>query len=139
MELAGGIVASATSTPVAGSSATELAQAVVSTPTDVKMEEVDHIVPAPLARSSSRTSKHAVKDALAEKRYELLSSGPESRTLVVKRYYALLLPTLIDVYSASVDNQVRTKAVLALMKIINFCDSETLSSTLKVSWINSSE
>ena len=50
----------------------------------------------------------------------------------MKRYYALLLPTLVDVYSASVNAQVRTKAVLGLLKIINFCDHDDLGFILKV-------
>lgn len=100
---------------------------------DIKMEEVDPVISASSAPSSSRSSKHAARDALAEKRYELFNLGSESRTLVIKRYYTLLLPTLIEVYSASVDSQVRTKAVLGLMKIINFCDADSLSYILKAS------
>lgn len=92
---------------------------------DVKMEDEPAAIP-PLVKS--------VKEVAAEKRVRLLSEGPEARNLVVKRYYALLLPTLVDVYSASVNAQVRTKAVLGLLKIVNFCDAESLASTLKVSW-----
>lgn len=71
---------------------------------------------------------------MGEKRLELLSAGPQSRTLVVKRYYALLLPTLVDVYLASVNVQVRSKAVLGMMKIVNFADPEGLAAILKVGW-----
>lgn len=101
----------------------------------VQMEHEDPAVPAlPLSRNRSlnRSNKSIAKDALTEKRCELLNAGPDSRTLVVKRFYALLLPILIDVYAASVNTQVRMKAVLGLMKIINFCDPEGLGSILKV-------
>lgn len=88
----------------------------------------------PITRESSRGSKYRdpVKMALVEKRLELLNAGPESRNLVVKRYFALMLPALIDVYSASVNSHVRAKAVLGLSKIINFCDEQSLASILKV-------
>lgn len=89
----------------------------------------------PVTRTSSRSSKQRdpIKLALVEKRLDLLASGPESRNLIVKRFYALMLPALIDIYSASVNTHVRTKAVLGLSKIINFCDSDTLALILKVS------
>lgn len=75
----------------------------------------------------------SAKEVAAEKRVKLLSDGSEARNLVVKRYYALLLPMLVDVYSASVNAQLRTKAVLGLLKIVNFCDAESLASILNVS------
>lgn len=114
---------------------------------DVKMEVVDdELPPAPVPSTStssapapvsshrirSSRSKDSIKDATNEKRIELLNEGPASRNLVVKRYFALMLPTLVDVYSASVNTQVRTKAVLGMLKIINFCDAESLAYILKV-------
>ena len=102
---------------------------------DVKMETPDDTPAAslPITRTSSRVSKRdPAKEAIVEKRLELLNSGPESRTLVVKRYYALMLPALINVYSASVNANTRAKAVLGLTKIVNFGDSDSLASILKV-------
>ena len=118
--------------PAASTSASVLREDSV---VDVKMETPDDTPAAslPVTRTSSRVSKRdPAKEASVEKRLELLNSGPESRTLVVKRYYALMLPALIDVYSASVNANTRAKAVLGLTKIVNFCDSASLASILKV-------
>ncbi|GAA5894262.1 hypothetical protein JCM6882_007615 [Rhodosporidiobolus microsporus] len=118
---------------------------------DVKMEDrsddaaapipaVRSLVAPPLGRigsSSSSRSKgksgrsSADKDALLAKRLELVSSSaPAERKLVLKRYFALLLPTLVDVYSASVSPQVRTKAVLGLLKMVQFCEEQPLADVL---------
>lgn len=84
--------------------------------------------------SRSNKSRNPTKDALAQKRLDLVSSeAPAKRQLVVKRYFALLLPTLVDVYSASVSPQVRSKAVLGLLKIVQFCDEKALADILHVS------
>ncbi|GAA5852212.1 hypothetical protein JCM8547_006700 [Rhodosporidiobolus lusitaniae] len=81
--------------------------------------------------SRSKKSRSADKDALTAKRLELVSpdASPE-RKLVLKRYFALLLPTLIDVHSASVSPQVRSKAVLGLLKMVQFCEEEPLADIL---------
>ncbi|GAA6035633.1 hypothetical protein JCM8097_004938 [Rhodosporidiobolus ruineniae] len=80
---------------------------------------------------SKKSSRSAEKDALLTKRLELVAAdAPDSRKLVVKRYFALLLPTLIDVYSASVSPQVRTKAVLGLLKMVQYCDETALAEIL---------
>ncbi|KAI5475050.1 E3 ubiquitin-protein ligase TRIP12, partial [Pseudohyphozyma bogoriensis] len=103
---------------------------------EVKMEVADDaaIAPTPVsapASTSSRTRSRDHRDAVNEKRLELYSGGDDKRKLVVKRFYALLLPTLVDVYSASVNSGVRTKAVLGLLKITQLCDEESLASILK--------
>jgi E3 ubiquitin-protein ligase TRIP12 len=84
--------------------------------------------------SNSRSGKprDPSKEAAVEKRLALLRSEEGSRGLVVRRYFALLLPTLVDVYAASVNTQVRTKAVLGMLKIVDFCDSENLAHILQV-------
>ncbi|KAL8280298.1 hypothetical protein RQP46_007215 [Phenoliferia psychrophenolica] len=99
----------------------------------VKMEVVDDAPLASTSAASSRVPKprDLAKEASRESRLELFAAGGPARQLVVKRYYALLLPTLVDVYAASVNTQVRTKAVLGLLKIINFCDQEDLAFILK--------
>ncbi|GAA5905899.1 putative ubiquitin-protein ligase UFD4 [Sporobolomyces salmoneus] len=82
---------------------------------------------------SSRSSKprNSTKEALAQKRLDLVSTEASAkRQLVVKRYFALLLPTLVDVYSASVTPQVRSKAVLGLLKIVQFCEETALADIL---------
>lgn len=140
-------VASSSTAGAAGAEAVPVA--VGDLASDVKMEGLEDVpavpaipavpaVPAVTSRSSSRSgkSREVVKEVNNEKRIKLLVAGPESRTLVIKRYYALLLPTLVDVYAASVNSQVRTKALLGLLKIVNFCDGESLTAILKVSWIS---
>ncbi|SGZ20511.1 BQ5605_C021g09283 [Microbotryum silenes-dioicae] len=111
---------------------------------DVKMEAVDDdatlssAAASTSAPSSSRLSastsmsssgKHAVpKDANTVQRLESIKDP--ARQLVLRRFYALLLPILVDVCAASVNPQVRTKAVLGLCKIIHFCDTENLAEIL---------
>ncbi|KAK4698568.1 E3 ubiquitin-protein ligase TRIP12, partial [Phenoliferia sp. Uapishka_3] len=117
---------------IASTSSTSLAPTEIDEPI-VKMEVED----APIASTSAAAAvrpvkpRDAAKEAALEKRLELFSSGGPKRALVVKRYYAMLLPTLVDVYSASVNTMVRTKAVLGLMKIINFGEAEDLAFILK--------
>lgn len=103
------------------------------------MEAADESVgvPAPVASSSRSTSRSGrprdvAKEAIVEKRLQLLKEGPESRRITVNRFYALMLPILVDVCAASVNSQVRSKAVLGLLKIINFCDKEPLAQILHV-------
>ncbi|GAA6003606.1 hypothetical protein JCM10207_003505 [Rhodosporidiobolus poonsookiae] len=83
------------------------------------------------SRSKGRSGRSADKDALLAKRMELVSSDADpKRKLLLKRYFALLLPTLVDVYAASVSPQVRTKAVLGLLKMVQFCEEEPLADIL---------
>ncbi|SCZ87897.1 BZ3500_MvSof-1268-A1-R1_Chr2-3g05365 [Microbotryum saponariae] len=112
---------------------------------DVKMEAMDDDTTMAFAAgsstsapSSSRLSastsmsssgKHAVpKDANTVQRLESIEDP--TRQVVLRRFYALLLPILVDVCAASVNPQVRTKAVLGLCKIIHFCDTENLAEIL---------
>lgn len=82
--------------------------------------------------SRSRTKpRDANKEAMTAKRLELVASdAPAERKLVVKRYIALLLPTLIDVYAASVSTSVRSKAVTGMLKMVNFCEEGALAEIL---------
>lgn len=88
-----------------------------------------------VSSSSSSRSKSKVRDpnkeAMIAKRLELVApDAPPSRKLVVKRYIALLLPTLIDVYAASVSPSVRTKAVNGMLKMVNYCEEDALADIL---------
>ncbi|BGP09567.1 Ubiquitin fusion degradation protein 4 [Rhodotorula toruloides] len=141
---------------VAGSSSTSKAAAASpDLAADVKMEGSDDTPASALAGSSSaaagllsaprlgrtssssttrsgRKSRDPAKEALKAKRLELVSlDAPASRKLVFKRYVALLLPTLVDVYAATVSPQVRTRAVLGLLKMVNFCEEDHLADVLR--------
>ena len=86
------------------------------------------------AGSSSRSGKsRESKEALLDKRVVLLRDATPERKLVINRFYALVLPILVDICTASVSPQVRTKAVLGLLKIVNYCDVEELMEILQVS------
>lgn len=86
------------------------------------------------AGSSSRSGKsRETKEALIDKRVQLLRDASPERRLVINRFYALMLPILVDICTASVSPQVRTKAVLGLLKIVNYCDVEELTEILHVS------
>ncbi|KAM0786305.1 hypothetical protein ACM66B_001783 [Microbotryomycetes sp. NB124-2] len=122
---------------------------------DVKMEAVDEPVPSNSSsstsrpKSGSRTSSRTAsksgksrggdgrdststlsKDELIEKRVNSFTQGDKARKLVVNRFYALLLPVSVDVCLASVNTQVRTRAVTGLLKMVNYCDVEELTAIL---------
>jgi E3 ubiquitin-protein ligase TRIP12 len=61
-------------------------------------------------------------------RTELLRSKP----VVVGRFMQLMVPILIDVYSASVITPVRVKSLTALLKAVSFLDGEGLKGVLMV-------
>ena len=69
-----------------------------------------------------------VADADKVKRTEML----QSREALVKRFTRLILPTLLDVYSASVALHVRTKALTGMLKVVNFLEPEPLLAVVKV-------
>ncbi|KAI7948318.1 hypothetical protein MJO29_009983 [Puccinia striiformis f. sp. tritici] len=50
---------------------------------------------------------------------------------VVQRFNALLLPTLLEVYGASVSSAIRLKALVAVLKIAYFSKTKYLTRTLK--------
>ncbi|KNF05214.1 hypothetical protein PSTG_01838 [Puccinia striiformis f. sp. tritici PST-78] len=84
---------------------------------------------AALAYSSSSQIKESNKEAATAHRIELLQST--SREQVVRRFNALLLPTLLEVYGASVSSTIRLKALVAVLKIAYFSKAEYLTRTLK--------
>jgi E3 ubiquitin-protein ligase TRIP12 len=61
-------------------------------------------------------------------RIELL----RSKVNIVARFMQLVVPILIDVYTASVISTVRVKSLTALLKAISFLDSEGLQLVLDV-------
>lgn len=94
--------------------------------------------PAPVRPSSSRSSssrskaprtksdKEVARDAAQAKRVEML----HRRTALVKRFTHLVLPTLVEVYAASVALHVRHKAINGILKIISFVDPDSLAEAL---------
>ncbi|KAA1100638.1 Ubiquitin fusion degradation protein 4, variant 2 [Puccinia graminis f. sp. tritici] len=84
---------------------------------------------AALAYSSSSQVKESNKEAAIAHRIELLQST--SREQVVRRFNALLLPTLLEVYGASVSFTIRLKALVAVLKIAYFSKAEYLTRTLR--------
>ena len=87
-----------------------------------------------LGRSSAVDNlRHASREKTNEKRAELITSGSPEQQVAVKRFFALMLPTLMDVYSASVGISVRTKAMLGMTKIMYYAPKDELSSIVSVS------
>jgi hypothetical protein len=91
----------------------------------VKQEDTTEPVGRPSTSTAAKSS--------AERRTELFSQGSEATKTAVRRYYTLMLPTLVDVYAASVSVSVRSRAVQGMLKIVNFCDAEDLSRIMTVS------
>lgn len=102
--------------------------------TEERSPSVDLSSPvAPTASGSASTNKaQTAKETANDHRIELLQSDtPPERKTAVARFQALLLPTLIDVYSASVGISVRAKSMLGLTKIMHFATKEQLEDVLQ--------
>ena len=91
---------------------------------DVEIKVEEGVSPPAVASASSTR-------AAANDRRIAHVSGTDRRANVV-RFHTLLLPTLVDVYSASVGVQVRTKALLGMAKTIQFCPEDALDQILEV-------
>lgn len=76
-----------------------------------------------------KTEKELARDAAQTKRVEMLTE----RRALVKRFTQLVLPTLVEVYAASVALHVRTKALTGILKIVSFVEAEPLGQVLDVS------
>ncbi|KAJ1019871.1 hypothetical protein NDA13_006094 [Ustilago tritici] len=74
----------------------------------------------------TKSDKEVAREAAQAKRIEML----HSRTVLVKRFTHLVLPTLVEVYAASVALHVRHKAINGILKIISFVDPESLGEAL---------
>lgn len=81
-------------------------------------------------RNSSRKSQHAkiVHDSQAERR-KLLSENADW----LLGLSSLLLPALVDIHTASATPTVRSKAMMAILKILAFAEADKLESLLQVS------
>ncbi|PWY98154.1 hypothetical protein BCV70DRAFT_165703 [Testicularia cyperi] len=85
--------------------------------------------PSTGSRKSSgriKSEKELTREAAQAKRVEML----RSRTGLVKRFTRLVLPTLVEVYAASVALHVRSKAINGILKIVSFVEAEPLSEVL---------
>ncbi|CDS01488.1 hypothetical protein [Sporisorium scitamineum] len=76
--------------------------------------------------SRTKSGQELAREAAQAKRVEML----QSRTALVKRFAHLVLPTLVEVYAASVALHVRHKAINGILKIISFVDPESLGEAL---------
>lgn len=68
------------------------------------------------------------KDSASLDRTDLLRSKPE----VVGRFLHLMVPILVDVYSASVNTPVRLKTLTGLLKAVSFLDGDELKRVFTV-------
>lgn len=82
-----------------------------------------------LTSQAALSTKDLTKEASIARRIELLQS--ESRSFVIRRLNALLLPTLLEVYGASVSSTIRLRTLVAMLKIAYFNKPEYLAKTLK--------
>jgi len=89
---------------------------------------------SPMATVTPISSGRAVlgfsSRASNDKRIELLNTTTSTRQMAVQRFYALLLPTLVDVYAASIDASIRNKTMQGMTKIIYFCQKDHLATIL---------
>lgn len=76
-----------------------------------------------------KSERELAKEAAQARRIEML----HGRERLVRRFTQLVLPTLVEVYAASVALHVRTKAMSGILKIISFVEPEALKDVLKVS------
>lgn len=78
------------------------------------------------------------KESVQERRAQLFSTlgdvegKHKEKRQTFHRFFALLLPILLDVYSASVGVQVRTKTFQSMLKIVQYCDKDYLPTILAV-------
>ncbi|MCO5589595.1 hypothetical protein L7F22_043563 [Adiantum nelumboides] len=91
-------------------------------------------------RSSAQTSpsQSVVKPERVKSERELNKEKAQSRRIaalrekqaLVKRFTQLVLPTLVEVYAASVGWSVRSKALYGILKIVSFVENEPLLEAL---------
>ncbi|EPQ28457.1 uncharacterized protein PFL1_03760 [Pseudozyma flocculosa PF-1] len=73
-----------------------------------------------------RSDREAAKEAAQAARVRLL----QGREVAVERFTHLILPTLVEVYAASVAQHVRSKAINGILKILSFVEPEPLGRAL---------
>lgn len=110
----------------------------------VKTEEEASTFDAPATTSASSSLSASLptpaaaaakpsKEAAQERRVELITSDePSQRKESINRFFAMLLPILLDVYAASVGVQVRSKTFQNMLKIVQYCDKAYLPEVLTV-------
>ena len=81
---------------------------------------------SPSKPEKPKSERELVKEAAQAKRTEML----KSQTQLVKRFTQLVLPTLVEVYAASVALHVRTKSINGILKILSFVEPDSLLPTL---------
>ncbi|PWN54057.1 hypothetical protein IE53DRAFT_309085 [Violaceomyces palustris] len=90
-----------------------------STPTDV-----GHSPSSKPERTKSE--REIAKESAHAKRVEML----KAHSKLVNRFTQLVLPTLVEVYAASVALHVRSKAISGILKIVSFVEPEPLAKVL---------
>ncbi|KAK0533902.1 Ubiquitin fusion degradation protein 4 [Tilletia horrida] len=75
----------------------------------------------------TKSEREVAKEAANTKRIDKL----KEHEAPVRRFSQLMLPTLVEVYAASVTLHVRTKALNAILKITSFMEAEDLGTILK--------
>lgn len=88
-------------------------------------EEVD-VSAASIKHEKPKTEKELLKERAQSRRVEML----RERQSIVKRFTQLVLPTLVEVYAASVALHVRVKALTGMLKIVSFVEAEPLCQVL---------
>lgn len=76
-----------------------------------------------------KSEREIVKEQAQLKRVEML----KGREGLMKRFTQLVLPTLVEVYAASVALHVRSKAILGILKLLSYVEAEPLREVLNVS------
>lgn len=89
---------------------------------------------APRVSTSSKpervkSERELAKEQAQLKRVEML----KGREGLMKRFTQLVLPTLVEVYAASVALHVRGKAILGILKLLSYVEAEPLREVLHVS------
>lgn len=74
----------------------------------------------------TKTEKELMREQAQIKRKQMLTE----QQALVKRFTQLVLPTLVEVYAASVALHMRAKALSGILKIISFVDEDTLTAVL---------
>lgn len=95
---------------------------------EVKLEDRSDDMPSEL-QNTSAVSKEKPND----RRIAHLHSEDAEHASLVKRYFALMLPMLVEVYSASVGVPSKSKAITGICKVVFYCPKEDLQAIISVS------
>lgn len=81
---------------------------------------------SPVKPEKPKAEREIAKEQAQAKRVDTL----KGRQGLVKRFTQLVLPTLVEVYAASVASHVRSKALFGILKIVSFVEAEPLMEVL---------